>query len=114
MSDVFVNASLSETQGLTLVEAAMCGLPIVSIYDDCYLDIVHDGENGYLVDADEKIGPAALALARDAKKKKTFGKKSAALSDRFTQKSFATAVEALYNDALKYYPYPLKDPRDTE
>lgn len=47
---VFVNPALVEPFGLTLIEAAACGLPIVATRDGGPADIVAGCENGILVD----------------------------------------------------------------
>lgn len=47
---VFVNPALVEPFGLTLIEAAACGLPIVATRDGGPADIVANCENGILVD----------------------------------------------------------------
>ena len=48
---VFVNPSLTEPFGLTLIEASACGLPIVATNDGGTVDIVKNCSNGILVDA---------------------------------------------------------------
>jgi len=48
---VFVNVALTEPFGLTLLEAAACGLPIVATQDGGPRDIVRNCRNGILVDA---------------------------------------------------------------
>lgn len=47
---VFVNPALTEPFGLTLLEAAACGLPLVATEDGCPRDILAACRNGYLVD----------------------------------------------------------------
>jgi sucrose-phosphate synthase len=47
---VFANPPLTEPFGLTLIEAAACGLPIVATADGGPRDIVGACENGVLVD----------------------------------------------------------------
>lgn len=47
-STVFVTASEIETQGIVLIEAAACGLPIAAVNATCIPEIVHDGINGFL------------------------------------------------------------------
>ena len=47
---VFVNPALTEPFGLTLIEAAACGLPIVATEDGGPMDIVGNCKNGLLVD----------------------------------------------------------------
>jgi len=47
---VFVNPALTEPFGLTLLEAAACGLPVVATEDGGPRDILAACRNGYLVD----------------------------------------------------------------
>jgi glycosyltransferase involved in cell wall biosynthesis len=47
-SDVFVTASEIETQGIVLLEAAACGLPIAAVNATCIPEVVHEGITGYL------------------------------------------------------------------
>ncbi len=47
---VFVNPALVEPFGLTLVEAASCGVPIIATKDGGPLDIIGNCENGILID----------------------------------------------------------------
>lgn len=56
---VFVNPALVEPFGLTLIEAAACGLPIVATRDGGPADIVANCENGILVDPTSSTGIAA-------------------------------------------------------
>lgn len=57
---VFVNATPGENFGLTLVEAAACGLPVVASPTGGPKEIIEHCENGLLVDVDD---PAAIADA---------------------------------------------------
>ncbi len=55
---VFVNAALTEPFGLTLIESAASGLPIVATNDGGPQDIIANCKNGFLVDA---LDPADIA-----------------------------------------------------
>jgi sucrose-phosphate synthase len=50
---VFVNAALTEPFGLTLIEAAACGVPVVATDDGGPRDIIKNCQNGLLVDVTE-------------------------------------------------------------
>ncbi len=65
---VFVNPALTEPFGLTLIEAAASGLPIVATDDGGPRDIIKTCENGELVNAlDTKaMGRAILSVLSDA------------------------------------------------
>ena len=57
---VFVNVALTEPFGLTLLEAASCGLPLVATNDGGPRDIIKNCENGILVDPGDR---SAIAKA---------------------------------------------------
>jgi sucrose-phosphate synthase len=61
---VFVNPALTEPFGLTLIEAAACGVPIVATNDGGPRDITANCQNGELVDPlnNQAIGDAILGL----------------------------------------------------
>ena len=50
---VFVNAALTEPFGLTLIEAAACGVPVVATGDGGPRDIIGNCKNGILVDVSD-------------------------------------------------------------
>ena len=65
---VFVNAALSETFGLTLIEAAASGTPVVTTQDGGPRDIIKNLKNGIKVDvSDSKNISAALNKILDDK-----------------------------------------------
>ncbi|MGB9857657.1 MAG: glycosyltransferase family 4 protein [Dictyoglomaceae bacterium] len=47
--DLFVFSSLTETQGMVILEALFSGLPVIALKDDAIGDFVKDGENGFLI-----------------------------------------------------------------
>jgi len=67
---VFVNPALTEPFGLTLLEAAASGLPLVATENGGPVDIIGNCENGILVDPLNKtaITAALLMLLTDAKR----------------------------------------------
>ncbi len=64
---VFVNPALTEPFGLTLIEAAASGLPIVATEDGGPKDIINNCKNGYLVDPLDKkaISDTLLKVLHD-------------------------------------------------
>lgn len=59
---VFVNPALTEPFGLTLIEAAACGLPLVATEDGGPTDIIKNCQNGYLINPLDKIAMAETVL----------------------------------------------------
>ncbi len=49
-ADICVASSIREGLGLNIVEAMYCGLPVVATNNRGHVDIIKDGENGFLVD----------------------------------------------------------------
>ena len=64
---VFINPALTEPFGLTLLEAAACGLPVVATENGGPVDIIANCQNGHLVDPLDKdaICGALLDLLRN-------------------------------------------------
>ena len=59
---VFVNPALTEPFGLTLIEAAASGLPIVATEDGGPVDIISNCNNGLLIDPLDKVQIASQLL----------------------------------------------------
>jgi len=67
---VFVNPALTEPFGLTLLEAAASGLPLVATENGGPVDIIGNCDNGFLVDPLDKaaIAEALLKLLTDSQR----------------------------------------------
>ncbi|MGD9518618.1 MAG: glycosyltransferase [Armatimonadota bacterium] len=66
--DVFLTASLAETQPLAYAEAMAAGTPVVAVTGLGAVDMIEDGVNGFLVsrqDAPKNLAQAVLRLAKD-------------------------------------------------
>ncbi|HEY9098115.1 MAG TPA: HAD family hydrolase [Thiobacillus sp.] len=74
---VFVNAALTEPFGLTLIEAAASGLPIVATHDGGPSDIIEHCENGVLVDPldTDGIARALLEMVSDTRAWQRYAKR---------------------------------------
>jgi sucrose-phosphate synthase len=73
---VFVNPALTEPFGLTLIEAAASGLPVVATEDGGPQDIISHCKNGVLIDPLDKeaMTSALLALLKDREKWQRYAK----------------------------------------
>lgn len=59
---VFVNPALTEPFGLTLIEAAACGLPIVATEDGGPVDIIRNCQNGHVINPLDRTAMADTIL----------------------------------------------------
>jgi sucrose-phosphate synthase len=73
---VFVNSALAEPFGITLIESASCGLPIIAPYDGGPLDIMNNCECGLLVDTTDakELASAIKQIIADSEKWKHYSK----------------------------------------
>lgn len=99
LGDVFVSASTSETQGLTYIEAAANGLPLLCRQDDCLADVLQPGENGYEYTSEEEF-LAAIDMVMDPVWRKTASKRSEEIASGFDKKAFGEAIESIYESVL--------------
>lgn len=99
--DVFVNASRSETQGLTYIEAMACRIPVLCRRDECLEDVIKHGENGFLYETAAEFENIVNMLRADEELRKTIGKngfETAAV--KFCAGAFASSCAKLYEECL--------------
>ena len=99
--DVFVNASTSETQGLTYIEAAANGLPLVCRKDSCLEDVIKEGVNGYEYSSPREFFKAIRKVLEDDRWRKEAGKYSEEIAGGFDKRRFAENVERVYKKVLR-------------
>lgn len=97
LADVFVNASGSETQGLTYIEAMAEGLPVVCRADPCVEGLIENGQTGFACGSLAEMAMAVEELLRNPSLRDRITDTAAAkIRDVYTSGAFAAAVEALY------------------
>jgi 1,2-diacylglycerol 3-alpha-glucosyltransferase len=100
LGDVFVSGSTSETQGLTYIEAAANGLPLLCRKDPCLENVIFQGENGYQYETDEEFFEY-LSLAHNDEWRKTASKKSEKVAESFGTTIFGDQIEKVYASVLE-------------
>ncbi len=101
VADLFLSASTSETQGLTFVEAAANGLPLLCREDPCLQDVLVPGENGYTYTNDEEFRAALRRIADDPDWRSAASDRSRQIAASFDKHTFGDHVEAIYKDVIK-------------
>lgn len=101
LGDIFISASTSETQGLTYVEAAANGLPLLCRSDLCLKDIVISGKNGYEYTCEKDFLKKADILLEDDVFRDDAAKNSRKIANRFDKHTFGIAIEKVYNEVIK-------------
>lgn len=81
IGDVFVNASTTETQGLTFIESMASGVPVVAKYASNLTEFICHNENGILVKHDKEFTKAIISVLTNEE-----------LSNKLRQNGFITAT----------------------
>lgn len=97
LGDVFVNASESETQGLTYAETMAAGIPVVCKTDPCVSGLLESGRNGFACADEDEMADAIERLFNDGNlRREIVGAARETVGRGYTSEVFAAAVEALY------------------
>jgi glycosyltransferase involved in cell wall biosynthesis len=101
--DVVVNLSVEpEGFGRTIIEAMACGVPVVSTDIGGPVEIINDGEDGYLVKPKpEDIAEAVMGLLEDRENKSRISANAAEkVADNFTVENQIQRLKDLYKSVL--------------
>ena len=99
LADLFVCASTSETQGLTYIEAAANGLPLLCRNDPCLEGVIYDGKNGFRYETFEEYEAHLDYIIANPEWLRSAGVSSDEISYHFDRTVFGGTVEALYKKA---------------
>lgn len=103
-SDVFLFSSKTETQGLVLLEAMACGLPIVSIAEMGTLDILKDSEAALISPEDvEYFSQLVLDLLNDPKQHAHLKLAAKSHALQWDTQQLTKKMSVFYNERLSKY-----------
>ena len=99
-ADLFVFSSITETQGLVLVEAMAAGVPVVAVEAPGPIDILAEG-GGLLVPAEEDaFVQAVLTLLEDEVRRKEIGEEALRLAQPYAISETTNRMLAVYEEAI--------------
>jgi len=101
ISDIFVTASHTETQGLTVVEAMAASLPVVALDDEAFRNTVIDGLTGYLFKNKKDYLNVMFKLITSKSQRENMGNQGRINSEVYSSKYFAERVLSVYKLSLK-------------
>ena len=103
MGDVFLNASVSETQGLTFVEAMAAKTPVNARYDLNLEDLLVKNEAGLVYKNEEEFISNIMLLKQNKELREKIIENACNVSQDFTAEKFGDRVEAVYKKTIEEY-----------
>lgn len=98
--DVFVSASKTETQGLTVIEAMAAGVPVVVRDDPSFRSMVEHGTSGLLFNSMPELASQVVSVLKDASMAARLREGGSRMVRRYSAEAFGEAVESLYREAI--------------
>lgn len=100
-ANIFANASASESQGLTIVEAIATKLPVV-VYDDLNVEgLVIQGVSGRLFKSENTLGNQIIAAYNNEAETKRMVDNAALMVQNLSKEKFALDVQRIYEQMIK-------------
>lgn len=105
-ADCFVSASLSETQGMTFIEALACGLPVFARPDEVLEELVIENVSGYLFDTPKQFAEKLIHYFSMEKEAILQMKQQAKqYVEKYDSRVFYTKVLSVYYQAIDDYQH---------
>ena len=101
LGTVFVTASTTETQGLTLIEAMSTSMPVVCIDDESFRNTIIDGLNGFTFNNKKEYRKEIDDLINDNKLLKKLGEQAKISTSEYSSKYYAERVLDVYKKTIE-------------
>ncbi len=96
-SHIFITPSKVETEGIVILEAMMCGLPVICINQGASKDLVKNNFNGFVVkDNIQDISSAINLLLKNSSLREKFGSNSIKIAKQYDIKLSINKLEKIY------------------
>lgn len=103
-SDAFVSASLTETQGMTYIEALASQLPVFARPDEVLTDLIEEGKTGYFFRSPQEFAQRVQQwLSIEEGKRIQMRVDARRQVDVYDMRTFSKAVSAVYQHAIQRY-----------
>lgn len=103
LGDVFVTASTTETQGLTVIEAMASSMPVVCIEDESFMNTVVPDLNGYMFKNKREYRNIILDLYKDGDKLRRLKKQARLNGNMHSSKYYGERIADVYRIAIANY-----------
>lgn len=101
LGDCFVSASITETQGLTYMEALGASLPLIARYDESIKDLIHDGEDGFIYKEQEELVDIIHKVKNlDEKERENIIENGYKSLEPYSLETFYSSISEVYKKAI--------------
>ena len=101
LGEIFISSSLSETQGLTYIEALASGLPIVCRKDPSLRMSLIEGVNGYDFITDEEFLTKIKPLIEDESFRRKMSQNASESVEKYSIEQFGKNLMRVYEEELE-------------
>ena len=108
-SDLFLFTSLSETQGIVLLESMAAGTPVLALRGSGTRDVVVNGKNGYMTEVSETEFAGKLMDILEKKEIELLRQGAVRTAENYSSEKIARLAESAYTQAV--YGRMLKENR---
>ena len=104
LANLFVSASITETQGLTFMEAMASSIPILARFDENLVDVVTDNETGfYFSDELDFAKQIKKIMKLDNKQKEKILINAMNICNQYSLDKFYDNIMEVYTRAIRKY-----------
>jgi len=103
LGDVFATASVSESQGLTYIEAMAAGVAVVAKKDMSLEGVISDGVTGYLFEQNSGAADVIIKALSDRQGRGDIIQNALESISPLSSRRFGKNLEALYEDVIEKY-----------
>lgn len=100
LADVFVTASKTETQGLTVIEAMAASKPVVAIKDESFEIVLNDNQDGMFFTSDEEYKKDIYKLYNDKHFAEMISTQARITANNYSEEVYARRVLEVYKKVI--------------
>ncbi len=101
LGDVFVSPSITETQGLTIIEAMASDIPVVARNDRNIEGLIQDNINGRIFMSETELPGILIEVLTNKELAKNYVLNAEETVEEYSAEQFGKNIETLYNEVIE-------------